>query len=221
MILESFENGPLIWHTIEENEVTRLKKYSQLSAAEATQYGPPYQSSTPLSITYPSNDYQSSIYHNVYSPPPYIPQLEYAPIVTQQQQQYEFPPLDSDLTILVFKQGDDPIDAISHVMSFISAVILEGQATQMVITHNVAYQADDLGAYDSNCDEFNTTKVALMANLSQYGSYVLAKVHIPDNMDNSMINQGVQVLMTPEQSSVVNQSETEITSDSDIISYSR
>nr|GEU50290.1 retrovirus-related Pol polyprotein from transposon TNT 1-94 [Tanacetum cinerariifolium] len=42
-----------------------------------------------------------------------------------------------------------------------------------VITHNGAYQADDLDAYDSDCDELNTAKVALMANLSQYGSDVL------------------------------------------------
>ncbi|GJY23409.1 hypothetical protein Tco_0397067, partial [Tanacetum coccineum] len=31
--------------------------------------------------------------------------------------------------------------------------IAEGHATQTVITHNAAYQADDLDAYDSNCDE--------------------------------------------------------------------
>ncbi|GJU77523.1 hypothetical protein Tco_1274593 [Tanacetum coccineum] len=37
MILESVENGPLIWPTIEENRVTRSKKYSQLSATEAIQ----------------------------------------------------------------------------------------------------------------------------------------------------------------------------------------
>ncbi|GKA29971.1 uncharacterized mitochondrial protein-like protein [Tanacetum coccineum] len=36
--------------------------------------------------------------------------------------------------------------------------ILEGQATQTVITHNAAYQADDLDAYDSDCDELNTTR---------------------------------------------------------------
>nr|GEW97347.1 hypothetical protein [Tanacetum cinerariifolium] len=39
-----------------------------------------------------------------------------------------------------------------------------------VITHNVAYQVDDLDAYDSDCDELNTAKVALMVNLSHYGS---------------------------------------------------
>ncbi|GJR53629.1 retrovirus-related pol polyprotein from transposon TNT 1-94 [Tanacetum coccineum] len=81
------------------------------------------QSSTPLSISYPSNDYQSSVHHNVYSPSPSIPQLEYAPTVNQQPTQPKFPQLDSGLTVLVFKQGDDPIDAINHMMSFLSAVI--------------------------------------------------------------------------------------------------
>nr|GEZ56615.1 hypothetical protein [Tanacetum cinerariifolium] len=37
IILESVENGPLIWPSIEENGVTRPKKYSELSAMEATQ----------------------------------------------------------------------------------------------------------------------------------------------------------------------------------------
>ncbi|GJR77449.1 retrovirus-related pol polyprotein from transposon TNT 1-94 [Tanacetum coccineum] len=49
---------------------------------------------------------------------------------------------------------------------------------------------------------------------------VLAEVHNPDNMDYSMINQGVQVMMSSEQSSVVNHSEIEITSNSNIIPYS-
>ncbi|GJU79246.1 hypothetical protein Tco_1276316 [Tanacetum coccineum] len=37
MILESVENGPLIWPTIEDNGVSRPKKYSELSATEAIQ----------------------------------------------------------------------------------------------------------------------------------------------------------------------------------------
>nr|GFC08487.1 hypothetical protein [Tanacetum cinerariifolium] len=37
MILEFVENSPLLWPTIEEDGVTRLKKYSKLSAAEAVQ----------------------------------------------------------------------------------------------------------------------------------------------------------------------------------------
>ncbi|GKE91700.1 hypothetical protein Tco_1572795, partial [Tanacetum coccineum] len=93
--------------------------------------------------------------------------------------------------------------------------------TQTVITHNAAYQADDLHAYNSDCDKLNTAKVALMENLSHYGSDALAEVHNHDNMNNNMINQAVQAMPSSEQSNVVNHLETEITSDSNIIPYSQ
>ncbi|GJY00034.1 integrase, catalytic region, zinc finger, CCHC-type containing protein [Tanacetum coccineum] len=250
---------------------------------------------------------QVSLYHshNTYGAPSSIPQIEYAPTVNQQQQP-EFPLLDLGLTILVFKQGDDPIDAINHMMSFLSAVvtsrypttnnqlrnssnprqqatindgritlqpvqgrqisfasgtsrtytprasgsnsgkqrtvicynckweghmskqctkpkrkqddswfkakvllvqaqvngqilheeelafladsgIAEGQATQTVITYNAAYLADDLDAYDSDCDELNTAKVALMANLSHYGSDALAESVKIDHLKRTLL----------------------------------
>ncbi|GJV18558.1 retrovirus-related pol polyprotein from transposon TNT 1-94 [Tanacetum coccineum] len=328
-----------------QNSYQQSQFQPQVSPYQTPQYGLPYQSqqysthqsSTPLSITYPSNDYQSSVHHNVYSPSSSIPQLEYAPTVNQQP---EFSQPDSDLIVPVFQKGDDPIDAINHMMSFLTAVvtsrypttnnqlrnssnprqqatindgrvtlqpiqgrqtsfaagttrtytpgasgsnsgkqrtvicynckgeghmskqctkpkrkqddswfkdkvllvqaqangqilheeelafladpgITEGQATQTVITHNAAYQADDLDAYDSDCDELNTAKVALMANLSHYGSDALAEVHNHDNVNNNMINQAVQAMQSSEQLNVVNHSETEITSDSNIIPYSQ
>nr|GEZ13734.1 hypothetical protein [Tanacetum cinerariifolium] len=37
MILESVENGPLIWPMIEENGVTMPRKYSELTHADAIQ----------------------------------------------------------------------------------------------------------------------------------------------------------------------------------------
>ncbi|GKE48902.1 hypothetical protein Tco_1480160 [Tanacetum coccineum] len=98
MILESVENGPLIWPTIEENGVTRPRKYSELTHTDAI---------------------QADFHYNVYSLQPSIPQLQYAPTVNQQPQQPEFPQLDSGLTVPVFKQGDNPIDMIS----FLSAVV--------------------------------------------------------------------------------------------------
>ncbi|GKE47391.1 hypothetical protein Tco_1478649 [Tanacetum coccineum] len=94
------------------------------------------------------------------------------------------------------------------------------QSTQTVITHNDAYQADDLDAYDSDCDELNSAKLALMANLSQYGSDAIAEVQKPDNMDHNLINQSEQIMTFFEKSNDVNQIETEITSDSNIIPYS-
>ncbi|GJZ82286.1 hypothetical protein Tco_0647459, partial [Tanacetum coccineum] len=37
MILESIENGPLIWPTVKENGVIKIKKYDKLSAAKKIQ----------------------------------------------------------------------------------------------------------------------------------------------------------------------------------------
>nr|GEW60533.1 copia protein [Tanacetum cinerariifolium] len=184
MILESVENGPLLWPTVEENGVTRPKKYSELSATEAIQadcdskfvtdvklvrdlrttnvdqlhaylgqheyhaneYASQAQSSTPLSITYPSNDFQLSVNHNVYNPSSSIPQVEYAPA-----EELEF--------------SADPR-------------IAETQNTQYVVTNNAAYQADNLDAYDFDCDDINSVKIALMVNLSHYGSDNLVETEL-------------------------------------------
>nr|GEW07674.1 hypothetical protein [Tanacetum cinerariifolium] len=338
MILESVKNGSLLWLIVEENGVTRPKKYSELSATAAIQaecdvkatniilqglppevyalvsnhkitkelweriqllmqgtsltkqerelrdlhttnvdqlhaylgqheyhaneYESHTQTSTPLSITYPSNDFQSSVYHNVYNLSSFIPQVEYASSVHQQS---DFSQLDTGLVVPELQKGDDPIDAINHMMSFLTAVvtsrypptnnqlrnssnprqqatinngrmtiqpiqgrqnslaagmsrqytsrpsgnnsgkqrvivcynckeeghiqvlheeelefladpgIAEAQSTQYVVTNNAAYQADDLDAYDSDCDEINSAKITLMANLSHYRSDNLVK----------------------------------------------
>ncbi|GJS38645.1 hypothetical protein Tco_0563688 [Tanacetum coccineum] len=126
-----------------------------------------------------------------------------------------------DKVLLVQAQENGQILHEEELAFLADPGITEGQATQTVITHNVAYQADDLDAYDSDCDELNTAKVALMANLSHYGSDALAEVHNPDNVDTNIINQAVQAMPSSEQSNVVNHSETEITSDSNIIPYSQ
>nr|GEW24929.1 hypothetical protein [Tanacetum cinerariifolium] len=172
------------------------------------------------------------------------------------------------------EKGDDSIDAINHMMLFLTAVvtsrypptnnqlrnssnpqqqatinngivtvqpiqgrhtslaaeelefladpgITEAQTTQTVITHNAAYQANDLDAYDSNYDEINTAKVSLMENLSHYGSDDIAEIHNHDNVNHNLINQAVQAMPLFEQSNIVNQSKTEITSDRNIIPYSQ
>nr|GEV72394.1 integrase, catalytic region, zinc finger, CCHC-type, peptidase aspartic, catalytic [Tanacetum cinerariifolium] len=223
------------------------------SSPYATQYHPPqYASQAPsssnLSIVYPPNDIQSSVNHNVYMASSLILQMEYAPTVHQQS---EFSSPETRLVVLVFQKGDDPIDAINHMMSFLTAVVTSRyptmnnqlrtssnphqQATinnvrvtiqpihgrqnsvtagssrpyasgsggasgkqrfklrrqvlqeeeleflvdpgttetlrnQYVVTNNAAYQANDLNVYDSDCDELNSAKIALMANLSHYGS---------------------------------------------------
>nr|GEU74089.1 hypothetical protein [Tanacetum cinerariifolium] len=121
--------------------------------------------------------------------------------VNQQTHLAEFPQIDSGLAVLVYKQGDDLIDAINTMMSFLSTVVIsrfpstnnqlrissnprqqapihDGKVAVQptIITHNSAYQADDLDAYDSFCDNISTAKAVLMTNLSSYGLDVLFEV---------------------------------------------
>ncbi|GJW15918.1 hypothetical protein Tco_0020051 [Tanacetum coccineum] len=74
------------------------------------------------------------------------------------------------------------------------------QTSQTVITHNAAYQANNLDAYDSDCDELNSTKIALMTNLSRNGSDALTEVHNPDNLTYDLFNQSEQIMTSSEQS---------------------
>nr|GEU62494.1 hypothetical protein [Tanacetum cinerariifolium] len=95
------------------------------SSQYATQYHPPQYasqapSSIPLALTYPSNDFQLSVNHNVYNPSSSMPHVEYAPAVYQQS---EFSSPDTRLVVPVFQKGDDLIDAINHMMSFLTLVI--------------------------------------------------------------------------------------------------
>ncbi|GKE78545.1 hypothetical protein Tco_1544665, partial [Tanacetum coccineum] len=53
---------------------------------------------------------------------PSIPRSEYAP-TAYQQQQFKFPQPDSSLVVPVNQKGDDLIDAINHMMSFLTAVV--------------------------------------------------------------------------------------------------
>nr|GEY24335.1 hypothetical protein [Tanacetum cinerariifolium] len=328
MILESVEQGPLLWPTVEEDGVTRLKNYSELSAAKAIQadcdvnmkflntllpewskfvtdvklvrdlhttnvdqlhaylgqheyhaneirlmhertsdplalqqaltyqtspYTTSYHtpqfvsqgpSSSNLLISYPVNDTSSTVNHNAYMASSSAPQIDNALMV---QHSSKYSPPETGLVVLVFQKGDDPIDAGRH--NFILAgssrpftsgsggasgkqrvivcynykgeghmskqctkpkrkrdaewfkdkVLLvqaqangqvlqeeelefledpgtaESSSNQNIVTTNAAYQADDLDAYDSDCDEINSAKIALMANLSHYGSDNLAE----------------------------------------------
>nr|GEX74896.1 hypothetical protein [Tanacetum cinerariifolium] len=233
------------------------------SSQYATQYHPPQYasqapSSTPLSLTYPSNDFQSSVNHNVYNLTSLMPHVEYALAVYQQS---EFSSPDTGLVVPVFQKGNDLIDAINHMMSSLTSVVTsrgqnsvtagssrpytsgssgtsgkqrvimcynckgeghmskqctkpkrrrdeqwfkdkvllvqaqangqdlqeeelefladpgisETSSTQYAVTNNVAYQADDLDAYESDYDELNSAKIALIGNLSHYGYDNLAE----------------------------------------------
>nr|GEY02598.1 hypothetical protein [Tanacetum cinerariifolium] len=230
------------------------------------------------------------------------PQIAYAQM---DQQSSEYSPPEDGLVVPVFQKGDDPIDAINHMMSFLTSVVAsrypatnnqlrtssnprqqatinngrgkqrvitcynckgeghmskqcikpkrkrdaewfkdkvllvqaqangqvlheeelefladpgtpESSSNQIVVTNNAAYQADN-----SDCDEINSAKIALMANLSHYGSDNLAEVNNPEIRVNSLNHQERHVQSTSKQFSTLTHLNTEIESDSNIILYSQ
>nr|GEW05579.1 retrovirus-related Pol polyprotein from transposon TNT 1-94 [Tanacetum cinerariifolium] len=98
----------------------------------------------------------------------------------------------NDKVLLVRAQANGQILHEEELAFLADPGIAKAQTTQNLITHNAAYQADDLDAYDTDCDEINSAKVALMVNLSHYGSDDLAEVYNQDNVTHNMINQDVQ-----------------------------
>ncbi|GJV98950.1 hypothetical protein Tco_1554202 [Tanacetum coccineum] len=95
-----------------------------------------------------------------------------------------------------------------------------GQAIQTTIPQNVAFQTDDLDAYDSNCDDISSAKAILMANLLSYGSNVLFEVPHSITYQNDMINHSVQEMQYFKQTPIMDYPDNKITSDSNIIPYS-
>nr|GFC26353.1 hypothetical protein [Tanacetum cinerariifolium] len=212
-----------------------------------------------LSISYPVNDTSSAVNHSAYMAS--APQIEYAPIAYHPS---EFSSPETGLVVLVFQKGDDPVDAINHMMSFLTSVVasrypatnnqlrtssnprqqatinngrvtiqpIQGMQNNMstgssrlfasgsggtsrkqrvIVCYNCKGEGhmskqctkptqkrdaewfkdkvDDLDAYDSDCDELNSAKVALVANLSHYGSDTLAEVNNHADRTNPLISQ--------------------------------
>nr|GEU61518.1 hypothetical protein [Tanacetum cinerariifolium] len=194
MILEFVENGPLIWPTIEENGVTRPKKYSELSATEAIQADSDVkETNIILQGLPPEHEFHVNEVHLMHERNSHLLALVATHQMTQtvicynckgegyMSKQCTKPKRkrdDSwfkDKVLLVKAQANCQILHEEELAFFPDLGIAEAQPIQTVITHNVAYQANNLDAYDSDCDEINTVKVTLMANLSHYGLDDLAE----------------------------------------------
>ncbi|GJS93465.1 hypothetical protein Tco_0800433 [Tanacetum coccineum] len=94
-----------------------------------------------------------------------------------------------DKVILVEAQGSGKVLNEEELEFLADPGVAEGLVTQTDITHNAAYQAYDLDAYDSDYDDFSTAKAVLMANLSSYGSDVLFELPHSENTHDNMLNQ--------------------------------
>nr|GFB69216.1 hypothetical protein [Tanacetum cinerariifolium] len=64
------------------------------------------------------NDTSSTVNHNAYIAS--APQIDY-PLITHHPSKFSSP--ETRLVVLVFQRGDDPIDVINHMMSFLTSVV--------------------------------------------------------------------------------------------------
>nr|GEX86416.1 hypothetical protein [Tanacetum cinerariifolium] len=294
MILESIESGPLLWPSIEEKGVTRLKNYSELSPTEAIQADCDVKATNIILQGLPSEVYALVSNHKVAKELwERIQMLMQGTSLTKQEMECKlydefdkfayrkgeslrdyylrFSLLLNDMNIYNMKleqfqvntkflntlplewskfvtDSDDPIDAINHMMSFLTSVVtsrypstnnqlrtssnprqqatinnrrvtiqpIQGSQNSMTDGSSRPYTSGSNGTSWKqkvivcyNCkgechmskqctkpkkrrdEQWFKDKIALMANLSHYGSDNLAE------------------------------SETKITSDSNIISYSQ
>ncbi|GJX24493.1 retrovirus-related pol polyprotein from transposon TNT 1-94 [Tanacetum coccineum] len=292
MILESAEHGPLIWPIIEENGMTRTKKYAELSLTEKIQADCDIKEINIILQGLPTDIYLLVNHHRVAndlwekvqllmqvntkflnSLPPewskfvtdvklvkdlhttnfdqlhaYLEQHELHAnevcLMRERSQQRAIkcfnyqgeghmarqcpkPKRKRDATwfkekvLLVKAQGNGKVLNEEELEFLADLGITEGPVTQLVITHNAAYQVNDLDAYDSDSEEISIAKAVLMANFSSYGSDVLFKVPISVTTYNDMLNQSVQEMQYYEPSHFVEHPENEIHSDSNIILYSQ
>nr|GFA17757.1 hypothetical protein [Tanacetum cinerariifolium] len=278
MILESVEQCPLIWPSVEVEGVTRLKKYSELSAAEAIQADCDVKATNIILQGLPPEVYALVSTHKVAKELwELIQMLMQGTSLTKQERECK---LYDAFDKFAYQKGETlrslsnrfmggrilfrlvrqdrlhqdkeehqankgslrvttakarvtcPSSAQNPGGSVMPNGTPESLGTQMVVTNNVAYQADDLDAYDSDCDEITSAKIALMTNLSHYGSDNLAEVKNPEIRANYLNHQERQVQSTSEQFSTLTHSNTEIfstltysnteiVSDSNIIPYSQ
>nr|GEX27070.1 hypothetical protein [Tanacetum cinerariifolium] len=101
-----------------------------------------------------------------------------------------------DKVLLVQAQANGQVLQKEELEFLVNPGIAETSSTQYVVTNNAAYQADDLDAYDFNCDELNSAKIALMANLSHYGSDNLAENSSSHALQDDLILYVIEQLKT-------------------------
>ncbi|GJZ92767.1 hypothetical protein Tco_0664832 [Tanacetum coccineum] len=98
------------------------------------------------------------------------------------------------LSVIIVKGKESGQELDEEQLTFlVDPGVADGQATQTTIPQNVAFQTDDLDAYDSDCDDISSAKAVLMANLYIYDSNVLSEVPQHDTYQkDDLIIQSVQ-----------------------------
>ncbi|GKC10563.1 hypothetical protein Tco_1007345 [Tanacetum coccineum] len=103
MMLDSIDNGLLVYPTVEENGQTRPMKYFELIEAQQLQDDCDVQATNIILHGLPPD-----VLYNLFDKFAYV--------------QADFPQLDSGLAVPTFQQGEDLIECINKAMAFLSAM---------------------------------------------------------------------------------------------------
>nr|GEU49442.1 retrovirus-related Pol polyprotein from transposon TNT 1-94 [Tanacetum cinerariifolium] len=177
MILESVESGPLLWPSIEENGVTRLKKYSELSPTEAIQADCDVKATNIILQGLPPEVYALVSTHKVAKELwERIQMLMQGTSLTKQERECK---LYDEFDKFAYRKEESLRDyylrfsLLLNDMNIYNMKLEQFQRLQVNSMQSPTMLLIKLMtwiAYDSDCDEHNSAKIALMANLSHYGS---------------------------------------------------
>ncbi|GKD33707.1 hypothetical protein Tco_1249216 [Tanacetum coccineum] len=239
MILESVENGPLIWPTVEENAVIRTKKYAELSATKKTQADCDMKATNiilqgfAVPVFSPRDDliaclnkamaFLTAVASSRGDNVKVILVLGEGNMARQctEPKRLRNAAWYKEKAMLAEAQEAGQILDEEELAFLVDLGVLDGQAVYTIILKNAAFQTEDLDTYDSDSNDISNAQAILLANISNYGSDVISEVPHSETYLNDMVNQGVQAMQDFEQLPVVDFSDNAIHSDSNIIPYSQ
>nr|GEY21976.1 hypothetical protein [Tanacetum cinerariifolium] len=182
MIHDSVLNGPLIWPTIEVDGVTRPKPYEELSEKEKIQADCDLKATNIVLQGLPHDSFAGMETKGNATRSGGNNTTGQARVVKCYTCHGKWH---------MARQYTQPKRPRNSAWFKEKMLLVQAQeSSQTTITHNAAFQTDDLDAYDSGCDDISSAKLILLANLSSYDSDVLSDVPQHDIYQNDdMINQ--------------------------------
>ncbi|GJU26414.1 integrase, catalytic region, zinc finger, CCHC-type containing protein [Tanacetum coccineum] len=134
MMLDSIDNGPLVYPTVEENGQTRPKKYSELTEAKQLQDDCDVQATNIILHSLPPNLLYrlfdkfayvqgETLYEYYWRFSQLINDMHTIGMIMQQVQ------VNTNLVVPMFQHGEDLIECINKAMAFLSAIATRGIGT--------------------------------------------------------------------------------------------
>nr|GEU34162.1 hypothetical protein [Tanacetum cinerariifolium] len=159
MILESVENGPLIWPTVEENGVTKINKYTKLSVAKTIQADCDmkendiiFQGDDPIACLNKLMAFLTAVASSRF--PSTNNQLRTSSNPRSQATIQDGNNASGQLKVVKCYNCQD-----DEQLAFLADPgVPDGQAALAIISNIATFQIEDLDTYDSDCDDILNEK---------------------------------------------------------------